>query len=694
MQRQDSFKYAATALPQHPRSALAGGIGLALAAGSLQAATITVDTLSDGFLDGQCTLRSAIAAANANAAVDGCASGSAIDIDRIEFAAGLTGTLSTVAGVPVQNFWDGSQLRITESVTIAGRENGVDVNDVTINGTGAAPVIYITAAADQVTLENLTITGGYSPEDLPGRLGYGGGVLSYGRQLTLDGTVINNNRSVRGGGGLWHQPGVDNGVLIARDCLFALNRTTVDGLGEGGALAVEDSVVTINNCIFSTNESEREGGAVRVEDSALTGIVDSYFLGNTSTGDKGGALAISTTQPNVYLAGNTFDNNAAAVLGGAVSIVQRYVVDPAPADVQLIDNLIENSESGGNGGGFFLSVSAGELLIEDTRLVDNVAQGSGGGGRLELIGTQLTWRRSSLSGNSASGYAGGGGLEVRASEAQLDFERFSAFNNRADNGCGGGMTITSLQGNSGPDSIVFDDSIWFNNVGDCGGAIDVFLPLSESVQVLLDSNELTSNDALGLRLNGHGGAVAFSAGDNSLLVVSNSTLSGNTAALEGGGIYASNSASVSVKYSTFFDNRANAGRDIFSDGVDCVVRNSVLASTRPSALQGGSPCDLNFSLIENTADAVFTFDASTLRDVDPRLSPLANNGLIGWSLTHAPDAGSPAIDAGSASISAPPFDQRGAGFARVVGPAIDMGALETGAGLNDRIFSDRFDEGN
>ena len=61
--------------------------------------------------------------------------------------------------------------------------------------------------------------------------------------------------------------------------------------------------------------------------------------------------------------------------------------------------------------------------------------------------------------------------------------------------------------------------------------------------------------------------------------------------------------------------------------------------------------------------------------IDPLLAPLADNG--GPTLTHALLEGSPAIDAGDPSFTPPPdYDQRGVGFPRVLGDAIDMGAFE------------------
>jgi hypothetical protein len=68
-----------------------------------------------------------------------------------------------------------------------------------------------------------------------------------------------------------------------------------------------------------------------------------------------------------------------------------------------------------------------------------------------------------------------------------------------------------------------------------------------------------------------------------------------------------------------------------------------------------------------------------LPDTDPLLGPLQDNG--GPTPTMALLPGSPAIDAGD-NADAPDWDQRGEGFARVVGildpdnPVIDIGAYE------------------
>src|SRR5262249_51668897 len=73
----------------------------------------------------------------------------------------------------------------------------------------------------------------------------------------------------------------------------------------------------------------------------------------------------------------------------------------------------------------------------------------------------------------------------------------------------------------------------------------------------------------------------------------------------------------------------------------------------------------------STGDSGYAFTAPL--NVNPQLGPLQNNG--GPTPTMALLAGSPAIDAGD-NTGAPAYDQRGPGFARIIGGGIDIGAFE------------------
>jgi hypothetical protein len=63
-------------------------------------------------------------------------------------------------------------------------------------------------------------------------------------------------------------------------------------------------------------------------------------------------------------------------------------------------------------------------------------------------------------------------------------------------------------------------------------------------------------------------------------------------------------------------------------------------------------------------------------ETDPLLGSLANNGGTGGMATRLPLAGSPAIDLGDPAYSGPTLDERGTGFARILGGRVDIGAVE------------------
>src|SRR5262249_37605415 len=88
----------------------------------------------------------------------------------------------------------------------------------------------------------------------------------------------------------------------------------------------------------------------------------------------------------------------------------------------------------------------------------------------------------------------------------------------------------------------------------------------------------------------------------------------------------------------------------------------------------GNLGSLGDNLIGNAQDGS-GFQKTDLRNVDPLLGPLQDNG--GPTRTRALLAGSPAIDAGDPAFQPPPdTDQPGEGFAPVVGGRIDIGAFE------------------
>src|SRR5262245_6302075 len=159
------------------------------------------------------------------------------------------------------------------------------------------------------------------------------------------------------------------------------------------------------------------------------------------------------------------------------------------------------------------------------------------------------------------------------------------------------------------------------------------------------------------------GAGIFNSGT---MLIDNSTISGNYIdGFEGfaGGIL--NQGMLQIRFSTVTNNYflgfCGYGSGI-ANGGNLILHDTIVA---------GNPAGCNGSDLLGS----YTGDHNLVGG-NPRLGPLAYNG--GHTQTHALLPGSPAIDAGD-NTGAPPYDQRGPGFPRIVNGTIDIGAYEVQA---------------
>ena len=214
-------------------------------------------------------------------------------------------------------------------------------------------------------------------------------------------------------------------------------------------------------------------------------------------------------------------------------------------------------------------------------------------------------------------------------------------------------------------------------IGDGGGITNRDLGTLEVINSTISGN--TSLDDQG------GGIYSFG-----IVKVTNSTISGNIAKTDGGGIYNSSrgdGSELSLNNSTITNNTAITGPGIFNT-TSATIKNTIIAGnngTNPD-LEGDFDSS-GYNIIGNgTGSTGFgapgDLVGTSVNPIDPLLGPLQDNG--GLTQTHALLAGSPAIDAGNLSDLEPllEFDQRGAGFLRVLdGDAdgiaiVDIGAYE------------------
>jgi hypothetical protein len=189
--------------------------------------------------------------------------------------------------------------------------------------------------------------------------------------------------------------------------------------------------------------------------------------------------------------------------------------------------------------------------------------------------------------------------------------------------------------------------------------------------------EITDSTISGNRAQYSGGGIQ----NQGTMVVRNTTLSGNTANYKdtgvGGGIVNWN-GTLTITHSTFSGNAADGAGGGIRNGGTVEIGNSILgAGSQGANISNGGSSTVTSHGYNLSSDDGGGFLKATGDQINtnPVLGSLQNNG--GPTFTHALLTGSPAINAGDPNFNPPPvYDQRGFGHQRVVGGRIDVGSFE------------------
>ncbi|HEX4480452.1 MAG TPA: IPTL-CTERM sorting domain-containing protein [Rudaea sp.] len=211
--------------------------------------------------------------------------------------------------------------------------------------------------------------------------------------------------------------------------------------------------------------------------------------------------------------------------------------------------------------------------------------------------------------------------------------------------------------------VVIEDSTISGNTVGAGGAGSNGAALAYDSFLIFANSTVSGNSATGTDyVSGGVSQEANGAGKYGVAAL-NSTISGNTATATG----------THVTGGVMIGGAEGAGNGYF---VNSIIdgNTGTVASTKNIDVVDSPSVVVHSSLLGTELQTAFTGNGNVFA-ADPKLGPLANNG--GPTLTRALLPASPAINAGdNSSTSNLTTDQRGAGFARIVGPAVDIGAFE------------------
>ena len=326
----------------------------------------------------------------------------------------------------------------------------------------------------------------------------GAAVKSYGH-ININGAILTNNKA-ENGGAIY----INNGVLTIDSGVIRENTATVNG----GAIYVDNgaSVVIIDGIIEGNETTGGNGGAIYVNGGTLS-VVAGTIRGNEATGGNGGAI-YACASASLVIKGGTITQNKAASYGGAISAVN--------SSVSINGENVEISENAAEIGGAICAQS-GSVTVSSGKIIKNKANSCGGAIYISAT-AELIIEGGELLSNSAQN---GGAIYVNAGNAIISGGYIGS--NTATNG---GAIYTA-----GGTTAISGGSITSNIATNNGGAVYV-----NDGSATISGGSITSNTA-----TENGGAIYTAGGTTT---ISGGTVSGNTAK-QGGELYVSAETTIS-----------------------------------------------------------------------------------------------------------------------------------------------------
>ena len=282
-------------------------------AGGPLSVTTNVD---DTTLDGECSLREAIAAVNAASPTSDCPySGFPV---------------ISLGSAPMQDFYlDPAVLGIPNSNEDANVDGDLDIlvpmtitglgADQTVIRTGDTPAngfnrVFHVLPGAELTLRDVSIENGHEGSN------FGGGILNLG-MLNLDTVTVRNNGAANGGGGIRNERPMS--PVRPADGTLNIQRSEIAGnssLANGGGIENVDGIVNILNSTISQNTATANGAGIHaasVGRSAIVNLSMSTVMFNNA-GSGGGGLdfagGANAARASIFLA-----NSPAACSGPLIS---------------------------------------------------------------------------------------------------------------------------------------------------------------------------------------------------------------------------------------------------------------------------------------------------------------------------------------------------------------------------------------
>ena len=485
--------------------------------------------------------------------------------------------------------------------------------------------------------------------------------------------------------------------------------------GNGSTLWV--GAISITGSEFVGNTAESIGG-LRITGAISASISDTLFISNSATTANDGGFLITNISGAVTISNSSIVGNSAALRrgGGQIATVGASLTPTDEVitingsdfwgnlakaqDIGGLSILTDTFDSSGN-------CNFGQLRsvrLTDVSFRNNIAAQNRGGLRVGCS-ANLTIVNSEFSNNLVFGDATASGNSAAQLHdlGSVTMDNISIVGNTTGASTAGGFNVFTILGHPSSGSVpaVFPAIGATHAVTATNIRVRDNFAKNGSPGLVLRANavgrnyQISNSSFTGNKSNNAPYGLFFETVGN--YSIRNSTFAGNYSTGAGGPALGFNSLAPTGTLQVLLENVTSARNgpnspafDVASYGgsvysANTVVRNSILGQyqfgTGPAATNYNPMAGLTYSFVNSIIEVPGAFPAGicgangVLCGVDAKLESLNYNGGNAGTFTLALRPGSPALDAGVAVTAT--TDQRGTGFPRVIGSAVDIGAFES-----------------
>ena len=374
---------------------------------------------------------------------------------------------------------------------------------------------------------------------------------------------------------------------------------------------------TVDGNTASGADADQGGGGIFNEGGTLS-ILNATITNNIADGASGSGGGILNNQGTLTVSDSDLTENTSMRAGGAI---EDNSVAGSLLTITNV-NFIANTAAAapGNGGGLHIT-GMGDALITGGSATGNIAA-SEGGALWNSLGL-MTIDGMIIDGNTAQGAAsdnGGGGVFNNGGTLDI-VNGTSITNNQATGASGSGGGLFSTAG----DITVTDALVDGNAANRAGGGVEII-----DGSFTLSNSEMTNNDVNGLAgtpAPGNGGGLHVT-GTTSTIDILSSTVSGNNAAAEGGGLWNQNGTIMSISNSTISSNAAAEGGGVYNNTGGITFANVSTISGNTASVSGGGISNNGASFDLNAVTVAMNISAGTGGGIESATSTSLKNTLV------------------------------------------------------------------